>query len=96
MYPCVNPISFVRKKRWSTLTLTYISSTLIGQNEYWHVSARKCTRRTGEAVGNALTVVNVQMYAEKKQAQFVVDRAAAAHRPLSGVMATVLQVYTVY
>ena len=33
---------------------------------------------------------------EKKHAQFVVDRAAAAHRPLSGVMATVLQVYTVY
>ena len=36
------------------------------------------------------------MYAEKKQAQFDVDRTAVAHRPLSGIMATVLQVYTVY
>ena len=51
---------------------------MIRQNEYCRVSARKCTRRTGEAVGNAPMVVNVQMYAKRKHAQFVVDRAAAA------------------
>ena len=47
------------------LPLTYISSIMIRQNEYCRVSARKCTRRTGEAVGNALMVVNVQMYAKR-------------------------------
>ena len=81
---------FCAEKKWSTLKLSYISSAIVRENEYCCVSVCKYTRKAGQAVGNSLDRCQLTNVCEKEAS------TAAAHRPLSGVMATVLQVYIVY